>query len=344
MQFCLQATCKTRSSRHVDLLLEHIYFTFIDFTLIHLSGVFTLGETLITKFIVTTILVVILLIYSDTLGLYAVFNVVAALLLNVVELYFDQCHEFSSFNSLMEVDKSSTNLSQFINRLLPLHCQDIINRGVRTGEMYQNVTLLFADIVGFTAYSAGKKPRQVVQMLSSLFTNFDKECDRLNLFKIYTIGDCYVVMSFVDNKNRRPPREEAHSVAQLAISMLTIIGNVRKKIKFDKLNMRIGIHTGNVYGGVMGTELVRFDLYGEDVVIANKMESGGEQGRICVSESTKNLLEQVELANYTFIEHQEVTLKSSGRTIMSHFMNLDQFMKKEVKDENDLDLELENPS
>jgi class 3 adenylate cyclase len=264
--------------------------------------------------------------------------------MNLTEMYFDQCHEFASLNSLMEVDKSSTNLSQFINRLLPLHVQDIVNKGIRTGELYQNVTLLFADIVGFTAYSAGKKPRQVVQMLSSLFTNFDKECDRLNLFKIYTIGDCYVVMSFVDSKNRRSPKEEAHSVVQLAISMLTIIGNVRKKIKFDKLNMRIGIHTGDAYGGVMGTELVRFDLYGEDVVIANKMESGGEQGKICVSDKTKELLEQVELANYTFVEHQEVTLKSSGRTVMSYFMNTEQFMRKEIKDDQDIELEQEQPN
>ena len=59
-------------------------------------------------------------------------------------------------------------------------------------ETYSDVTILFADICGYTAYSAGKAGRQVVEMLSRLFTDFDKECNRLNLFKLYTIGDCYV--------------------------------------------------------------------------------------------------------------------------------------------------------
>jgi class 3 adenylate cyclase len=110
-------------------------------------------------------------------------------------------------------------------------------------ETYKNVTILFADIVGFTKYSAKKEPRQVIEMLSKLFTDFDKECNRLNLFKVYTIGDCYVVMGFIDKKNRKPPQEEANDVVQLAICMIQIIRKVKKQISFPDLNMRIGIHT-----------------------------------------------------------------------------------------------------
>lgn len=302
-----------------------------------MSGVYNVGELVIPKLFIFLVVGFHLAYYAQSVAPYIVFNTMASLTINLTEFYIEQCHEFSSFNSLMIVDKNSTNLSQFINRLLPMHVQDIVNRGLKTGETYQNVTLLFADIVGFTAYSAGKKPRQVVQMLSRLFTNFDKECDRLNLFKIYTIGDCYVVMSFVDSKNRRTPKEEAHSVVQLAISMINIIFSVRKKIRFEQLNMRIGIHTGSVYGGVMGIELVRFDLYGEDVVIANKMESGGEAGKICVSESTKALLEQVEMANYTFTEHKDITIKSSERVTKSYFMNIDQYLR-DSDDEGELEI------
>lgn len=192
--------------------------------------------------------------------------------------------------------------------------------------MYRNVTVLYADIVGFTDYSSGKRPRQVVEMLSKLFTNFDKECDRLNLFKIYTIGDCYVVMGFVDLNLRKSPKEEANNVAQLAISMIKIIRVVRAKIKFLGLNMRIGIHTGEAIGGIIGTDLVRFDLYGEDVVIANKMESSGQPGMICVSETTKALLEEIETCNYTFAENKEILIRSSDRKIKSYFLNLENFM------------------
>lgn len=110
-------------------------------------------------------------------------------------------------------------------------------------ETYTDVTILFADIVGFTAYSGANAARQVVEMLSKLFTEFDKECNRLNLFKLYTIGDCYVVMGFMDKRNRKPPAEEAHDVVQLGISMIHNIAKVRKMVKYDDLNMRIGIHT-----------------------------------------------------------------------------------------------------
>ena len=119
-------------------------------------------------------------------------------------------------------------------------------------------------------------------MLSKLFTSFDKECSRLDLFKLYTIGDCYVVMGFNDKRNRKTPSEEAHDVTQLAVSMIRDIRKVRENMKID-LNMRIGIHTGSVTGGIIGTDLVRFDVYGKDYIAANKMESGGIPGHICVS-------------------------------------------------------------
>ena len=159
-------------------------------------------------------------------------------------------------------------------------------------------------------------------MLSRLFTDFDKECNRLNLYKLYTIGDCYVVMSLTDNKNRKTVPEEANDVLQIAISMLKTIAKVRKQINFDKLNMRIGIHTGDVYGGIIGTDIVRFDLYGQDVVIANKMESGGMPGRICVSEKTKLILEDLETSNYGFEENQMIFVKSLGAGIQSYFVNI----------------------
>ena len=119
----------------------------------------------------------------------------------------------------------------------------MILKGEKLVDTYEDVTLLFADIVGFTAFSSGKSPRQVIEMLSRLFTEFDMECNRLNLYKLYTIGDCYVVMGFTDKKNRNAPAEEANDVVQLGFKMIQIIERVRKQINFDKLNMRIGIHT-----------------------------------------------------------------------------------------------------
>ena len=94
-------------------------------------------------------------------------------------------------------------------------------------------------------------------MLSKLFTEFDKEVNRLNLYKVYTIGDCYVVMGFLDKKNRKQYEEEANDVVQLSISMLKIINKVREQINFMELNMRIGIHTVSLwsYRGIYLEEL-----------------------------------------------------------------------------------------
>ena len=129
-------------------------------------------------------------------------------------------------------------------------------------------------------------------MLSSLFTSFDKECNRLDLYKLYTIGDCYVVMSFLDKNNRKPPSKECTAVLELGFKMIDIIKRVREEINFKDLHMRIGIHTGRIIGGVIGTGVIRYDLYGQDVLIANKMESSGESDAIHVSESTKLILEK----------------------------------------------------
>lgn len=88
--------------------------------------------------------------------------------------------------------------------------------------------------------------------------------------------------------------------------MVDIIMSVRQKIKFDKLNMRIGIHTGQVTGGIIGTDIVRYDIYGKDVSIANKMESSGVEGRVQVSETTKLMIERAEKHPFNFKFHHVI--------------------------------------
>lgn len=242
---------------------------------------------------------------------------------NISDAYFSFSKEVNNTINMVAIEKKSLALSQFVNRLLPKHIQETINKpGVKQSTFYKDVTILYADIVGFTDFSNQNSPRQVVAMLSSLFTDFDKECNRLHLFKIYTIGDCYVLMSFLDNNDRRSPGEEANAVTQMAISMIKIINKVREELGIG-LNMRIRIHTGDVYGGVIGTDLVRFDLYGSDVVIANKMESKGTPGKINVSDKTKKILETLETTNYAFEENTVVKLDSLGRSVPCFFINWD---------------------
>ena len=111
-------------------------------------------------------------------------------------------------------------------------------------------------------------------MLRKLFTKFDRECIKNECYKVCTIGDCYVAIGFNDAKKRNPIKE-AINLVNFGLEMVKIIEKVRDLINYDDLNMRIGIHTGVVIGGIIGTEVVRYDIYGADNMIANDMESNG---------------------------------------------------------------------
>ena len=105
------------------------------------------------------------------------------------------------------------------------------------------MTILFADIVNFTKYSGSVTPTEVVEMLRELFTAFDKLALEFNVFKLYTIGDCYVVIGLVNSQNR-DYMEEARNVLKMGFSMIETIKEINAKDpKYSELNMRIGIHT-----------------------------------------------------------------------------------------------------
>jgi hypothetical protein len=173
---------------------------------------------------------------------------VAVFLCSLFLGYFRKLQDLKSsikfYNNSNTEKQKNSQINDFINRLLPQHVQEILNNpNSKLSDLYENVTIVFADICGFTAYSANRQPKDVVTMLSKLFTDFDKECDALRLFKVYTIGDCYVALGFLDKKNREKPHEEAFSMIDFAFKMVDIVARVRKEINFDELAMRIGIHT-----------------------------------------------------------------------------------------------------
>lgn len=109
------------------------------------------------------------------------------------------------------------------------------------------MTLLYADISGFTKLASNVETKKIVQTLRVLYTAFDKKCLSNHVFKLYTIGDCYVVMG-VENASKRDYIQEAENVVNMATSMIDEIIRVRKEFSFisQELDMRIGIHTVNI--------------------------------------------------------------------------------------------------
>jgi len=135
--------------------------------------------------------------------------------------------------------------NDLIVNLLPSHILEKFLRNphekLNLTDKFDNVTILFADIAGFTKYSSTVSPTQVVSVLKDLFTEFDKLCLENSVYKLYTIGDCYVVLSLIDAEDRNIDRE-AMNVVNMGFQMIEIIKDVKKK-NFLDIDMRIGIHT-----------------------------------------------------------------------------------------------------
>lgn len=192
--------------------------------------------------------------------------------------------EHAGNNEIKETEK-------LLVKMFPPQIYDELKNDTIDINKFYSATLLYADIVGFTAWSAGQKPRDVIEQLSELFAKFDSDCQKYNVYKVHTIGDCYVVMGYDPSKGARDPGHEAINMINFAHSMIRVIQEVNEECGLD-LNMRIGVHTGDIIGGITGSNIVRYDIYGIDVLIANKIESHGIAGEIAVSNYTKILLER----------------------------------------------------
>ncbi len=158
-------------------------------------------------------------------------------------------------------------------------------------EQFDEATILFADIVGFTPLAAQMTPIEVVNLLNQIFSEFDRLADRFQLEKIKTIGDAYMVVGGVPTAQV----DHAIAVAEMALEMQAAITRTRterlRELRGDRpLQMRIGIHTGSVVAGVIGAKKFIYDLWGDAVNIASRMESQGEAGRIQITAATHEQL------------------------------------------------------
>lgn len=185
-------------------------------------------------------------------------------------------------------------------------------------DSFADVTILFADIVNFTPLSAHLSPKELVVLLNEIFTTFDDLAERHGLEKIKTSGDTYMVVGGLPT----PRANHAEAVADMALDMQRYIAQMSSAACADQrfkafcpnglpLNIRIGINTGPVIAGVIGTKKFSYDLWGDTVNIASRMESQGLEGHIQVAPATYERLR----AKYLFEERGVIQVKGKGEML-----------------------------
>ena len=172
------------------------------------------------------------------------------------------------------------------------------------GDYYSSASILFADFVGFTQKTEEIQPGELLEILSSYFNGFDQIMERFGLKKVKTIGDAYMAIGGVPDKNS----DHAVQVCKAAQEMIKYVNGMgvqQEALGKDSWKLRVGINTGPVIAGNTGDN---FDIWGDAVNVAARLESSGEEGKIQISEKTKQFLS--ENAKVTFRE--KVHLKNKG--------------------------------
>ena len=203
------------------------------------------------------------------------------------------------------LEKEKGRTEKLLLNVLPIAIADRLQRGEKVeAETFPEVTVLFADVVGFTKLAAELGPRSVTNLLNELFEIFDDLAEKYKLEKIKTIGDCYMAVAGV------PDRSPTHAqqMADFSLEALSILKSQNQKLSRN-LQIRIGMHSGTVAAGIIGRKKFAYDLWGDVVNVTNRLEGTAEPMKIHVSESVHARLED----SYIFEDRGEVELRNRGK-------------------------------
>jgi|GEM_PF-3828127 len=225
----------------------------------------------------------------------------------------ERTHEVTVQNKLLsaqktEIEQEKERSENLLLNILPAAVADELKvKQKATPREFPEVSILFSDFVGFTKLSEGLTPKELVAILDTLFGEFDRIVQRHGLEKIKTIGDAYMCTGGLHNE----PKGQAVEVVRAGLEMvkaLETFNQEQRELGKPEWNMRLGVHTGEVVAGVVGETKFQFDIWGDAVNTASRMESSGEVNRVNVSGATYDRIKN----DYACTSRGEIAAKNKG--------------------------------
>ncbi|MEP7322547.1 MAG: adenylate/guanylate cyclase domain-containing protein [Saprospiraceae bacterium] len=208
---------------------------------------------------------------------------------------------------LIILDEKKKSDELLLNILPKPIADELKSKGKATTKRYQNVTILFTDFKDFTLLASAITPNKLVKELNDIFSHFDDILETFQIEKIKTIGDAYFAACGLPQKNKNHAFHCIEAVKQMFKYLED--RNIKNKIQW---NMRVGIHSGPVVAGVVSKKKYAYDLFGDTVNTASRMESNGEVGKINISETTYELIKE----KYNCIPRGQINAKGKGNMNM----------------------------
>ncbi|XP_033100720.1 speract receptor-like [Anneissia japonica] len=246
----------------------------------------------------------------------------------VMERYTENLEELVDERT-SELQREKRKSETLLHRMLPPSIAAQLIKGISVlPEAFEQVSIFFSDIVGFTALSAASTPIQVVNMLNDLYTCFDAIIANYDVYKVETIGDAYMLASGLPVRNGK---RHAGQIASTAWHLLQSITEFRVRHRPDQvLKLRIGIHSGPCVAGVVGLTMPRYCLFGDTINTASRMESNSLALKIHVSEETKKILS--DLGGYELQQRGLIAMKGKGDVMTYWLVGQDpKYMIEDIK-------------
>ena len=205
------------------------------------------------------------------------------------------------------IDEAKKKSDELLCNILPEETAEELKKyGKVEAKKYESVTVLFTDFKGFTKYAEELPPEKLVETVDMYFSEFDKIVEKYNIEKIKTIGDAYMCAGGLPE----PSENHAEMMVKAAKEIAEFVKKKKQvhRVNESRFDIRIGIHTGPIVAGIVGKNKFSYDIWGDTVNVASRMESSSEAGKINVSETTYELIKD----KFSFESRGEVKVKNRG--------------------------------